>query len=158
MDYKIYLRPLRKEDAAVSFHWRNDAEVWQFTGNRPDREITYDIEKKWIEKKLKIENERRYAICLYSNDKYIGNVQLTNIKNKTAEFHIFIGDKRYWGKGIGKEATKKIIELGFNVMRLKEIYLEAKRNNIAAVKESKKNGFYVSDSKGTKLLMKIKNL
>lgn len=157
MSFEIYLRPLREEDAAISYKWRNDPEVWKYTGSKPDKEITYEIEKSWIEKKLKNANEIRYAICLLSSDEYIGNVQLTDIHSDSAEFHIFIGNKKYWGKGIGKSATRKMIEIGFNEMNLKTIYLEVNENNVAAIRAYEKIGFKIKNRSNSKIYMSIQN-
>jgi hypothetical protein len=40
---KILIRPLRKNDADISFRWRNMTDVWEFTGNRPHTIITKEI-------------------------------------------------------------------------------------------------------------------
>jgi diamine N-acetyltransferase len=157
VNYDIYIRPLREEDAAISYNWRNDSEVWKYTGKRPDRLITLEIEEEWIKEKIRNKNEKRYAICLTLNDKYIGNVQLTNISKDTAEFHIFIGDKDYWNKGIGQKATKRMIELGFKELSLKEIFLEVDVNNIPAIKAYERAGFDLAKQVGQKVIMKIEN-
>ena len=41
----------------------------------------------------------------------VGSTYLRDIdkKNNKAEFGIFIGEKEYWGKGFGNEATKLIL-------------------------------------------------
>ena len=137
----IYIRPLKKEDALTSFRWRNNPDIWKFTGSKPDKIITPEIELKWIQKVLKEEDSKRFAICLKENNKYIGNIQLTNIRNQTAEFHIFIGEQEFWGKGIGTKATKLILKYGFEKLNLKQIYLYVSPKNIAAIKSYEKCGF-----------------
>ncbi len=137
----IYIRPLKKEDALTSFKWRNNPDIWQFTGSKPDQRITPEIELNWIKKVLKEEDSKRFAICLKENDKYIGNIQLTNIRNRTAEFHIFIGEQEFWGKGIGTEATKLLLKYAFEELKLKQVYLYVNPKNIAAIKSYEKCGF-----------------
>ena len=97
---KCYLRLLEENDALTSFNWRNDERVWKHTGSRPDRIITQEIETEWIKTILQRDNEKRFAICIESTNKYIGNVQLTGIEDSKAEFHIFIGDVNFWGKNM----------------------------------------------------------
>ena len=41
---EIYIRPLRIEDALISYKWRNICEIWALTGSRPDIEITPELE------------------------------------------------------------------------------------------------------------------
>ncbi len=137
----IYIRPLKKEDALTSFRWRNNPDIWKFTGSKPDKIITPEIELNWIQKVLKEKDSKRFAICLKENNKYIGNVQLTNIRNRTAEFHIFIGEQEFWGKGIGTETTKLLLKYAFEELNLKQIYLYVNPKNIAAIKSYEKCGF-----------------
>ena len=86
---KILIRPLKIEDAEISFKWRNDPEIWKYTGSRPTTEITKEIEFNWLKKSLKDQTKARFAIL--ADDVYVGNVQLTDIiLNESAEFHIFI--------------------------------------------------------------------
>lgn len=143
----IYLRPLVYEDAMVSYKWRNNPKIWEFTGKRPDKIITYDIEAVWIEEVLKRDNEKRFAICIKENNEYIGNVQLTNISNSDAEFHIFIGEEKYWGKGIASEATRQILHIAKADLNLNEIYLFVNKKNVNAISVYLKNGFIIVDDK-----------
>ncbi len=52
-----------------------------------------------------------------------------------------IGNKSYWGKGIGYEATKLIVEYAFNQLGLQVIYLTTSKYNQRAIKLYKKIGF-----------------
>ena len=56
--------------------------IWKFTGSKPNMEITSKIEKDWIKNVLNRKNEKRFSICVKDTNQYIGNVQLTSIKNK----------------------------------------------------------------------------
>lgn len=141
---EIYIRPLRIEDANISYKWRNNPKIWEFTGNRPDKEITQEIEMDWINKVLNLKNEKRYAICINGSDEYIGNIQLTNIKNGEAEFHIFIGEQKYWGKGFASSATKKLLEISKSELQLSKIYLFVNLHNKQAISVYKKNGFLIN--------------
>jgi RimJ/RimL family protein N-acetyltransferase len=120
--YKILIRPLDESDALISWKWRNDPEVWKYTGNRPDVEITEKIEVEWINKVLSESTSRRFSITI--DDLYVGNVQLTNITDFDAEYHIFIGNKNYWGKGVSRLATNQILYYAKEVLGLKSIYLK----------------------------------
>jgi len=144
----IYLRPLIKEDALISYKWRNNSEVWKYTASKPDRYITKKIETSWIMDVLRRPDEKRFVICIKNSNKYIGNVQLTGIKNGKAEFSIFIGETKYWGKGIAEKATGLILKYAFNELGLKEVYLRVNKDNISAIKAYEKNCFCVVDSDG----------
>lgn len=129
MSNSVYIRPLQVEDALTSYQWRNNSKIWRFTGSRPNREITPEIETGWIKTVLARENERRFAICLRENNRYIGNVFFTDIKDGEAQAHIFIGEIQYWGKNRAFEGGWLALEYGFNELQLKQVYIEMHKNN-----------------------------
>ncbi|WP_316814812.1 GNAT family protein [Pedobacter nyackensis] len=141
MNVLIYLRPLELADARVSYKWRNNPEIWKYTEFKPDRHISREIETKWLSSKLKKTNEKRFAICLLTNKQYIGNVQLIDIDHEKAWFHIFIGEKKYWGRGISQKATTIVLYYAFSELKLKKVLLEVNSLNIPAWKLYEKIGF-----------------
>ncbi len=116
----FHLRPLEEKDALTSWRWRNDPEIWKYTGSRPDIEITEEIELTWIRKAISDSTRINYAICLEDNT-YIGNIYAVNIKDGIGELGIFIGEKSMWGKGVGKDALglfKKILKTKYGISKL----------------------------------------
>lgn len=154
---EIKIRPLVEEDAYTSVKWRNDPEVFKYTGNTYDHIITTESELNWIRKVMSNPKEHRCAII--ADGKYVGNIYLTDIYNGCANYHIFIGDKNSWGKGIAKEASKQIIRYGFENLELNEIRLRVKIQNTRAVQLYNSLGFSLSASDGEWFEMKlVKNL
>ena len=126
----VRIRPLKEQDAYTSVKWRNDPEVFKFTGNIYNHEITIDNELEWIRKVTANPTDYRCAILV--DEVYVGNIYLTDIKEGTAHFHIFIGDKSYWGKGVAKRASLLILEYAFNVLNIKEVLLRVRNVNTSA--------------------------
>lgn len=141
MNTQIYLRPLELKDADVSYKWRNDPEIWSYTKFVLKDPITVDVEKQWLSNKLRATNEKRFAICVQNTNEYIGNIQLLDIEHETAEFHIFIGEKKYWGKGIGYSASLMLLKYAFYNLNLKHVFLEVHAKNLAAYSIYQKVGF-----------------
>lgn len=141
MELSIYIRPLELNDASTSYLWRNNPLVWKFTGGRPDRIITKELETDWLSGALKRENEYRFAICVKETDQYIGNAQLTHITDNSAQYHIFIGETELWGKGIGKQATALLLGYAFDELKLNSVFLEVNAEHKAAIKAYQKSGF-----------------
>lgn len=140
MDYSVYIRPLRLEDALTSYKWRNNPKLWRFTGNKPDRYITPEIETEWLANVLQRENEKRFAVCLKDNDTYIGNIFLTDIKDKEAQVHIFIGEMALWGGGRAYEAALQIEKYAFGDLGLDVVYADINKQNRASVALGKSLG------------------
>lgn len=152
--HKILIRPLKVEDANTSYQWRNDSEIWKYTGSKPNRIITADIEKDWLSEVLQRENEKRFAIT--ADDIYIGNIQLTNITKDQAEYHIFIGDKNYWGKGIAQLATYQILHYAKEELKLKDVYLSVRKENANAINTYFKSSFEKTEEIDDWIKMKCK--
>lgn len=138
---EITLRPLKEEDAYKSVRWRNDPEVFKFTGNTYKNIITLENELEWIRKVIAKPNDYRCAII--ADDSYIGNVYLTDINKLkgAATFHIFIGEKEYWGKGIGEKTTRKMVKLAFDKFGLSSVNLKVRLQNTGALRVYEKVGF-----------------
>jgi len=153
---KVEIRALKEDDAEVSWRWRNDPVIWELTGSRPDRYVTVDTEREWIRSVLARKNERRFAICLPPEGKYIGNIQLTDITESKAELHIFIGEQTFWGKGIATSASKLILDYAFNDLKLKEVYLFVNKANLAAVKVYDRCGFHRESETSTEFMMVLR--
>jgi RimJ/RimL family protein N-acetyltransferase len=144
MIISIYIRPLVLKDAQTSYLWRNDPQIWTYTGYKPNKIITPEIETDWLLDTLNKEDQCRFAICVTGLDTYIGNVQLLNIKDGTAEMHLFVGNKLYWGKGVGFQASIQVVEYGFLKKGLNRIYLKVHPANIPALSLYEKAGFEIA--------------
>lgn len=160
MKPSVYIRPLALEDAKTSFNWRNDPDIWTYTEFKPDRYISPEMEEEWLKAKLFRSNEKRFAICLVENDQYIGNIQLLEIDAEKAWYHVFIGEKAFWGQGISQKATKLLLTYAFTELNLKMVMLEVHPENIAAKTVYKKMGFLSvgdNDESGFLTMMLKKN-
>ncbi len=136
----VAIRPLQIEDAYTSVIWRNDPDVFKYTINTYNHTITIESELEWI--KRVIANRDEYRCAIIADAKYVGNIYLTNIiQDFSAEYHIFIGDKSYWGKGVAKKASIEIIRYGFEYLNLKKIVLEVHQQNKNAIQLYEKLGF-----------------
>lgn len=136
---QVRIRPLEEKDAYTSVKWRNDKDVFKYTGTVYDQEITIESELSWIKKVMKNTNEYRCAIEV--DGIYVGNIYLTDITDNDAQYHIFIGNKDCWGKGVATAASKKILQYAFNVLHLRFVYLMVHQNNYNALALYSKLGF-----------------
>lgn len=150
---QVTIRPLKEQDAYTSVQWRNDPEVFKYTGNTYDHEITIDSELAWIRKVMANHNDYRCAI--FVDGVYVGNIYLTDIDAETAEYHIFIGNKNYWGKGVAKQASCLLLNHAFKALNLRYVHLRVRKENDAAVKLYESLGFCVAKEDDNWLFMSI---
>ena len=100
-------------------------------------------------------NHNDYRCAISADEVYVGNIYLTDIGGGSATYHIFIGDKNYWGKGIAREASRQIIDYGFKELNLDKIVLEVKKLNERAVKLYLSLGFVILDENEEWIEMEI---
>ena len=140
---KVYLRTITQEDLNANYReWFNDEEVTRY--NSHHRFPNYDENMHdYYERVIKSRENLVLAICDMQTDKHVGNVALENINTleRSAEFAIILGDKEFWGKGVGGEAAQLIIDHGFTQLNLHRIYCGTAADNVAMQKMASSLGF-----------------
>jgi len=150
---KCYLSPISIDDAQQYAEWLNDMEVSKNLV-MSSRQITLEREKEILSNMSKNQSQI-FGIIDKSSDKLIGNCSLFNIDhmNGKAGFGIFIGDTSYWDRGFGTEAAKLILDYGFNILNLHNIWLEVYSYNKRAIRSYEKAGFkMVGKRRETKMI------
>jgi RimJ/RimL family protein N-acetyltransferase len=141
---KVTLRELRLTDVEDRYQWCLDEAVIKYL-NMPDKYPPYSREdtKRWIEMCINKTNGYEQKAILDQDGNHIGWVDLKNVDrlNKHAELGIAIGDKRYWGKGYGLSAMRKMLEYGFMQMDLNKIWLRVEVDNEKAIRSYKRIGY-----------------
>ena len=142
---RVYLRPLEREDLNARYlGWLNDPEVTRYmeTGTFPT--TARDLEK-FYDEVTGSRNQVILAVADKKSGKHIGNVKLGPIHwiHRCATLGIMIGDKEFWGRGAGLEATRLMVEYGFDRLNLRRIDLGVFADHDAAVRCYEKVGFKV---------------
>ncbi|MDP4176907.1 MAG: GNAT family protein [Bacillota bacterium] len=120
----IYLRILSSKDINENYiHWFDDEKVCQANSHHRFP-YTEEAIKDYIDSVNSSDKQLVLAIIDKENNIHLGNVSLQNINyiNRSAEFAIIIGEKGFWGKNVGKECAKLIINHGFMELNLNRIY------------------------------------
>jgi RimJ/RimL family protein N-acetyltransferase len=76
-------------------------------------------------------------------DRLIGCLGLheMDLRNRHAVFGISVGDKSYWGKGHGSEATRLILDHAFLTLNLNRVWLQVFEYNPRGIRCYEKIGF-----------------
>jgi RimJ/RimL family protein N-acetyltransferase len=151
----IYLRNIETEDLQNLHMQKNDPEVTASLGGFSTGYSFADL-KDWFEYHRKKKDELLLSIVDKNSESCIGHVGLYNIdyRIRSAEFAIMIGDKEFWGKGIGRICTKFLIDYGFNELNLNRIYLSLLSSNERALNLYTSLGF---KHEGTQRSAQFKN-
>lgn len=139
--------PYTKDFLSLSWDWLNDPEIKKMTMtpnfNREDQIKFYnEIDTR--------ENYYIYGICF--NDEKIGVCGLKNIEGQSGEYWGYIGNKMYWGCGLGSEILFFIQKLA-KEKKIKVLQLKVSNENMRAISLYKKNGFFEAKKLKTYLIM-----
>jgi RimJ/RimL family protein N-acetyltransferase len=139
---KCYLSPPSLEDAEKWTEWDNDLEVTIPLGPEAYIPLSLDRVREGI-RKLIDKQSHIFSIIDLKTEKLIGRCLLFDVDqiNRKATFGIDIGDKSYWDQGYGQDATRLILDYGFNLLNLHNIMLGVFSYNQRAINCYKKVGF-----------------
>jgi len=138
---KVRLRALQEEDTEDCWRWFNN---WEMVRNLESRyPLSRLAEREIIASMMKPQaNDKVFAVETLDG-LYIGNVGLHRIswEDRRATFGIFIGEKAYWGKGYGTDATRAIVRFAFDEMNLNRVELQVLDDNERGIRCYEKVGF-----------------
>ncbi len=137
----VFLRFLKLSDVNETYlSWLHDTEVMQGIATSG---YTMENLREYVSARIDNPAVAFFAVCDSETGTHIGNVKLDfhDEKAHVSELGLLIGNKAYWGKGIGYEACKLAMSYGFGTMGLRKIYLAVYENNPNAKKLYEKLGF-----------------
>jgi RimJ/RimL family protein N-acetyltransferase len=139
----VILRPLELSDLPLTLAWRNQDEVrkWFVYSDILSVEQHYG----WYENYKDLDND--FVFIILAKD--LGNLPVGQIALyridwdlAVAEYgRIMIGEQTAKGKGYASQATKLLLEHGFNSFKLREITLIVRDDNMTAIALYKSRGF-----------------
>jgi len=135
---KILLRRIKKSDWSYFLKWWQDKDLIRLTSGifEPSAEKL----RKYFLAMISLKKDYHFVIET-EKGKIIGHLALNHKNKNRVEPQIVIGEKKYWGKGIGAQTLRQAVGLAFNKLGYREIYLEVRPNNLRAVNLYKSCGF-----------------
>ncbi|KRQ87797.1 Spermidine N(1)-acetyltransferase [Caloramator mitchellensis] len=143
-DKKVIIRPITADDAAAMIDYMNviGGESDFLTFGPGELNITLEVERNII--KGFLEKNNALFIVAVADGKIIGALSFSGGGRKrlahTGEFGVSVL-KEYWGKGIGQELIKYLIDWAKETKIIRKINLRTRSDNERAVRLYKKLGF-----------------
>jgi len=139
---RLIMKPLGLDFLSNNYlNWMQDEKVIKYMGSG-GKNYSMQMLKNYLNE---VEKKKIFfwAIIIKKNKKHIGNIKIDpiNYKNLVGEYGIMIGDKKNWGKGFGKEASKKVINYCFKELKLRKINLGVISHHKDAILLYKSLGF-----------------
>lgn len=143
------LRPVNRKDWGQIVGWWNDGEVRRlFDVHFVDQ--TFSDAEKWFARSGSSGEEklpRSFVIEVDESGKWtpVGTAEFYSERpsHRTAEFGFLIGDKNWWGKGIGTETAKRMIKYGMDELGYKRIGAVSASYNVRSLNALQKAGFQI---------------
>jgi RimJ/RimL family protein N-acetyltransferase len=104
--------------------------------------LTTEIKGRYLDEILTA-NDPTFIIYERESETPVGLSGLSDINQAdgTAEFSILIGEKSFWGKGFGTDATLLTLQYAFDVLGLYNVWLQVTSNNPGGIRAYEKAGF-----------------
>jgi ribosomal-protein-alanine N-acetyltransferase len=145
---RLRLRQIEMSDAENIYNHRLKEKVNTHLENFPHKSIEETkafIER--IQKETAANNTILWVINEKGNDTFIGTVCLWNIDKETGKGETgYTLEPEFHGKGYMTEALEKILDFGFNTIKLKTIEAYTSKNNIGSIKVLTKNNFIIDET------------
>lgn len=137
----VRLRPFEWQDAEKYRQWVNDPAIVSLIDRV--RPVTAEEHRRWYEGIVGDPHCVIFAIEALPANCFVGCVWLYGIdyRHRHAELRIVIGEKQYWGKGIGKEAISAVVEFAFKKLYLHKLFAYVLATNTRAAEVFTKAGF-----------------
>lgn len=139
---KVYLSPISLDDVEEYTHYVNNLKMSAGVGGVVYTGVVdYDDELKLL-KKFK-EMKYQFAVRKLEDDELLGDIGFNSVDtlHKTAILGIMLANEDYQHKGYGTEAMNLLLDFGFSLLNLKNIFLEVFEYNKIAYNLYKKVGF-----------------
>lgn len=140
---KVYLRPVEEQDLELLYFGKNNPKV------RETLFLFFPMSIEQVKQEIATYINSRenlyFTIVEQQTDIAVGLTAFVRIDyvSRMATFFLAIYDPDYWSKGYGTEATKLMIEYGFDILNLNRIQLHVAVENEFAVRAYKKCGFLI---------------
>jgi len=137
----VRLRAMTPDDYPRMVEFKNDVEYELLGGGDPPRPHSLAEVTEFFDKLIR--DKANIHFVIEADGTFIGDIGLHGIDQRSgvAEFGIGIGDRAYWGRGYGREATALLVDWGFRMHNLRKIWLTVYASNERAVRSYRAAGF-----------------
>ncbi|MFX1475235.1 MAG: GNAT family N-acetyltransferase [Promethearchaeota archaeon] len=141
---RVTLRGVELTDVEEILKHFNDLEIRQFLGEAIP--IAKPEEEEWVRSTWAQRREGRahvFGIEFNETQQLIGTCGLHAISpiHRSTELGIAVWNKDYWGKGLGTEALRLLLDYAFNQLNLHRVWLRVIEDNERAIHIYLKVGF-----------------
>lgn len=140
----VGLRRPHATDLGAIVRWYRDPEVARLTRYQA-RQMTQQEIERFFQVRMLAQDALAYSICELPTWRLIGFTTFSALDgdNGSVMFHITIGERDAWGRGLGTEATRLMLGHAFERLGLHRVGLQVFSYNLRAIRAYQKAGFTI---------------
>ena len=130
----VALCPINPDHFPLFLKWKNDTKLREFNCNRPAAIGIDQVKKELEEPRPALPESFSFEIWYKPENILVGQCGLHAFswRDGHAQLGIMIGEREYWGKGIGTEAYQLLVKYGFTQLELHKIVANINAPNIGS--------------------------
>lgn len=112
----VRFRPIERADLVFLHEWENDSELMMLSRSRPMNFASNAQLEKQYEEWTKDETTLRFLLETLAPKEAVGVARIERQEHgnvKSADIGTYIGNKEFWGRGLGKQITVALLEIAF---------------------------------------------
>ena len=137
----LSIKMLETNDVTERYvRWFDDQVLVAFSDSQY-RSFTLEGQKLYVDSFVSNQDCDLYGI--FDDDLHIGNISILGLESvhRRAEISYLVGERSYWGKGVGSFAVSMIVGLADTKYDLYKLFAGVAKGNVASQKVLEKNGF-----------------
>lgn len=140
----VALRRPRPDDLAGVVRWYRDPEIARLTRYQT-RQMTQSEVERFFQVRMLAQDALAYTIVEIPQWRQIGFTTFSSLDpdNGSVLFHITIGERDAWGRGLGTETTSLMLAHAFERLALHRVGLTVFSYNVRAIRAYEKAGFRI---------------
>ncbi len=140
----VALRRPQPSDLPGVVRWYSDADIARLTRYQTRRMTEAEIER-FFQARMLAPDALAYSIVELPQWRLIGFTTFSSLDpdNGSVLFHITIGERDAWGRGLGTEATQLMLAHAFERLALHRVGLAVFSYNLRAIRAYEKAGFRI---------------
>ncbi len=147
---QIFLRALEPSDVDILYYWENDTENWLISNTQsPFSRFVLEQYLASAHQDIYSVKQQRFMICGLTDNKPLGTIELFDFdpNHQRAGIGILIAEKSERKKGYASEAIDILMQYGFEVLNLRQLYCNITIDNEPSISLFQKHKFEISGNK-----------
>src|SRR5215204_1093796 len=139
---RVSLRPIERSDLAQLAELLEDPDVAALAGEGPVVLASLAEWEAWFQQRAANPPKDSISFAVESEGELIGQAGLHRVDhfNQRCDLGIALG-KNYWGRGLGQEATRLLVDYAFTYLNMNRVSLRVLADDARAVGAYRKAGF-----------------